>query len=443
MPLNKKLALGGATAGIAAVVSAAAIVLMGEEQISLSPGDNWQAAYAAASPGDTITVKAGGHPVQTLFYVAGKGGEDDSEDVTFKVEDGASVAGLALYGARHLTFEDVDVTGRTTVGCEDSGIPVEARGQHSIDVTFVRPHLRQFVFRNPQKLLVVDGDLGPSGFAPIIGGSGDTGGADCTDEVPDVTFERTLFHDMIEVNESSHMECLLHEGGNLVIRDSVFRRCSVFDVFLKGQLAGAKFGFPNVLIEGNLMERPVASAFRAAGTRALSLSAGNYGKVTIRNNTIVDAALELRTDLPTTWQDVLVEGNRAARRAGSCSTAGIRWVGNSYTEPGQNCPGETPGPPPPLPPDPPWAPSPPPPTTAPATTEQPPPTTTVTPTMTEQPQQPPTLESALAKLSTDDELAVRVSARAEVRYERDVLKWTWPQVKARFAWKVFVATGGK
>lgn len=362
-----------ARALVAAAVAATGVVgtvaITGDEPRLLNPGDSWQAAYAAAQPGEEIIVR-GAHPAQTLSFAASKSGEGDEPDVTFRVEPGATVAGLALYGARHITFEGLDVTGITTVGCKDTGVPVEARGQHAVDVTFSRSHLRQFVFRNPQRLFVVDSDLGPSGFAPIIGGSGDTGGGDCTDEVPDVTFERNLFHDMVEVSAASHMECLLVEGGNLVVRDNVFRNCSVFDVFLKGQLSAGKFGFPRVLIEGNRLERPVASPFRPAGTRALSLSAGNYGSVTIRDNDLPDATLELRTDLPTTWQDVLVEGNRAARRGGSCSTPGIRWVGNVYTEPGQNCPGEEPAPPPP-PPPPPTTTEPPPPTT----TEAPPPTT--------------------------------------------------------------------
>jgi hypothetical protein len=307
----------------------------------VAPGQSWQAAYAACKPGDTVAILAGAHPAQAMNFVSSKSSEADDPDCTFLADAGAAVASLTAYGIRHLTFDGIDVLGNTKISCIDTGVPTDARGHHPVDITFVRSHLRNFILRNPQQFRMVDSEFGPSGGAAIVGGSGDTEGADCTDEAPSFEMRRNVFHDFIETDAASHMECLMVEGANdFVIADNTFYNCSVFDVFFKNQLSANVFKFKRGKISGNTMARPVASPFRPAGTRALSLSAGSYEDIEISGNVITDATLELRTDLTSAWLRVQVTDNRAARRGGSCTMAGITWSGNVYSEPNQNCPSE-------------------------------------------------------------------------------------------------------
>lgn len=301
------------------------------------PATNLNALWQAAQPGDVIELDAGTYPLQSLYFDPDKASEADLPDVTFKPAPGATVViqGLSAYGVRNIAFEGLDIAGKLTLGCEDTGIPTNAYGQHDSQVTFRGNHLRNFVFRNLQHALFADNEFGPASFAPIIGGSGDNGGANCTDEAPDdIVFEDNEFHDMIEGSSVSHMECLMIEGGwNIIIRRNTFRGCSVFDLFFKGQLAGGLFGFKDILVENNFFGHPVASPFRSAGTRAISLSQGNYTGVKIRHNS-VNASIEVRTDLLPGTYDVLAEGNLSVSRSGSCNV----FARNAYLTAGMKCP---------------------------------------------------------------------------------------------------------
>jgi hypothetical protein len=388
------LAVGGVVAGTqlgdedASVEAAAESTSSQTPAASVAPGQSWQAAYASCKPGETVSLQAGSHPAQAMYFVADKGAETDELDCTFLAEPGATVAGLTAYGIRHLTFDGIDVLGNTKISCIDTGVPTDARGQHPVDVLFVRSHLRNFILRNPQQLRMLDNEFGPSGGAAIVGGSGDTGGANCTDEAPSFEMRGNVFHDFVETDAASHMECLMIEGANdFVIADNTFYNCSVFDVFFKNQLSANVFKFKRGKISGNTMARPIASPFRPAGTRALSLSAGSYEDIEISGNVITDATLELRTDLTSAWLRVSVTDNRAARRGGSCSMPGITWSGNVYSEPNQNCPGEVAPPPPTT-------------TTAPPATTAPPPVYA--------PACQPTCDEQIATLADD-----RDAARAE------------------------------
>ncbi len=55
----------------------------------------------------------------------------------------------------------------------------------------------------------------------------------------------------------------------------------------------------------------------------------------------------------------------------------------------------------------------------------------------------PSFEQVIAALADVEKDVVRETSRVEVRYQRDVLHWTWPQVKARHAFTEFKAAGGQ
>jgi hypothetical protein len=83
----------------------------------------------------------------------------------------------------------------------------------------------------------------------------------------------------------------------------------------------------------------VASAFRTAGSTALSFSGATgtiYANLTVRNNS-VNAQILLRDDLGVIFTNTLVEGNLALQHSGDCFLAGVTVRYNGWLNPGQAC----------------------------------------------------------------------------------------------------------
>lgn len=324
-------------AAVIGVAMAGAVV--GGEPASSQSTLNLNASYQAAAYGDVITVPAGTHGPQTIYYQATKGSEADEPDVVVRGEPGAIVQGITLYGARHLTIENLTIQGSVIYECEDSGVPTEARGQHPVDNTLRNSRVIGTTrSENAQRLIIEGNEIGPSSAVIKVGASGDTGGGNCADEAPsDITFQGNDIHNFREVSAASHMECVFVEGvqGLTFVRNKL-RGCSVFSVFFKQQLAAGTFGMRDILVENNQLGCPVASAFRAAGTTSLSFSEGSYTNLTVRSNSICGNLL-LRKDLPGTWTNVLVEGNlgrqvaTGAPSVNVCTAAGVTVRGNAWS----------------------------------------------------------------------------------------------------------------
>lgn len=324
-----------------AVATLGAVLVANGAGAQAQTSSTFQAAYAAAAYGDVIELPGGTYPAQVMSYVSGKDSEADEPDVVFRPKPGEAVivqGGLTGYGLRHVTFENIDFQGGVVFECEDSGVPTEAKGQHPLDLTVTRSRMSFQRSENAFGLLVAGNEIGPSSTVIKVGGSGDIGGVNCTDEPPEnITFEGNDIHNFRESAAASHMECIFVEGGHgITIRRNTIRGCSVFGIFFKAQLAAGAFGMRDILVENNFLGHPVASAFRTAGSRAISFSSGSYVNLTVRSNSI-NARLELRDDLAT-FTNTLVEGNLSNDRGGGCATPGITWRGNAWLAAGQSCP---------------------------------------------------------------------------------------------------------
>jgi hypothetical protein len=303
-------------------------------------GDSWQAAYAGAAYGEEVTLEPGAHPAQSLYFVSGRASEVDEPNVVFQGGPGVSVGNITAYGIRHVTFSGINA-GDVVFECEDTGIPVEARGQHPIDVAVIDSKLRTTRSENASDLLIARNEIGPSSTVNKVNASADDLGGNCTDEPPTgIVYEDNDIHNFRESSAASHMECLFVEGvQGLTIRRNIFRACSVFDLFFKRQGAAGSFGMSNILIENNMLGHPVASAFRTAGSTAISFSGAagaNYSNLTVRNNS-VNAQILLRDDLGVTFTNTLIEGNLALQHSGDCFLAGVTMRYNGWLNPGQAC----------------------------------------------------------------------------------------------------------
>ena len=292
----------------------------------------FQVAYAAATLGDTVRVRSGSYSAQTMNYIAALGTEVDESNVAFVADGSVTVPSFLAYGVRHITLDGFTFSGSVILECETSGVPAGAEGRHPVDVT-VQNSTMTFTRSENVSLMTIDGNtIGPSSSVMKVGASGDTGNANCTDEPPEnITFSDNDIHDFREASAASHMECLFVEGvqGLTIVRNT-FRGCSVFDIFFKQQLAAGAFGMSNITVCNNFLGHPVASAFRTAGTDAMSFSGGSstvYSNLNVCFNSMYGDLL-LRNDLGVTFTSTTITGNIMRTKSNSCSAA--TWLDNMY-----------------------------------------------------------------------------------------------------------------
>jgi hypothetical protein len=188
-----------------------------------------------ARPGQTVEVAPGTYPGQTISVDPSKTSPDD---VVFQSAPGRTftVGGLDVYG-NHVTFRDFAVNGdwTTYTGTDD--------------VTFRNLDVHGAIFtQSSSNISVIGGSVGGiQDYKPLIG-SWPLGTHN-----RNIVIDGVRFHDITRTNSSVHIECLLVGGvDGLVIRNSRFENCDVFDV----SIAELNDSGPvqNVLIENNFFD---------------------------------------------------------------------------------------------------------------------------------------------------------------------------------------------
>jgi hypothetical protein len=198
-------------------------------------------------------------------------------------------------------------------------------------------------------LTVLGGDYGPCYSPPVS----------CTnnkqDASTDVLIDGAVFHDLLAA-PGDHWECMYVNGSDgFTLRNSRFRGCAIFDVFLtiSGPDAGA-MGHEDVLIENNWFESAWTENGPTRGWSALSLSwcqnaaQPSYRDVLIRQNSFqAGAGIERDLNAPGAgcqFQNVRVVGNIAAFggcqsgfayafnvwQGGTCSASDLNAEGAQY-----------------------------------------------------------------------------------------------------------------
>jgi chitodextrinase len=277
---------------------------------SAAPCRSFQRAYQLAAPGTVVEVAGGTYPGQGLSAVAGK----TAPNVVFEEAPGAQVilGGISVAGADYVTFRGFET------GYVDA---THQRGVHagpgSTYVTFEDIDAGSVSSWFADHLTVLGGDYGPCYSPP----------KDCSNNKQDasrnVLIDGATFHDLLAA-PGDHWECMYVNGSDgFTIRNSRFRGCAIFDLFLtiSGSDAGA-MGHRNVLIENNWFESAWTESGPVRGWSALSLSwcqnaaQPSYRNVTIRNNSFQNGA-GIEKDLNASgagcqFQNVRVTGNLAS-----------------------------------------------------------------------------------------------------------------------------------
>jgi hypothetical protein len=161
----------------------------------IGPGDSFAQAYQAAGSGDVIEVGPGVYGAQEV--------PSGSKAATFRGLAGNKVRKLDNH-ASNVTFEglDLDANGGTPDGAvfENHGVP---------NVTL----------RNSRVGNVVDEK------GALLGGWESTASLH-------TVIDNVVFHDVRQVGDGVHNECMFSQAPGLVVRNSTFRNCATMDLMI-------------------------------------------------------------------------------------------------------------------------------------------------------------------------------------------------------------------
>lgn len=250
------------------------------------------AAYAAASAGDTIAVRAGTYGRQVI--------PSGSKRLTIRNARGAT----PVFGTTKVDASNIALTGIKIQRNDDPGpfvATLEVNGANNtldrvnVDSRFMRTPVNgrqgilnvgdHNVFKNGSTYNVVD-DKGA-----LIGGKG-------------VTFDNFDFHDVRASNELVHNECAYSLGPNLTVKNSHFWNCATMDLFIE---RGTWFGQPLyccLTLENNVFEHSTQVSQGSWHYYSLGVHGGDVQEM--RNWRVVNNTFETTAgaDLPapgTVW----------------------------------------------------------------------------------------------------------------------------------------------
>ncbi len=279
------------------------------------PGQSWDAACNAASPGDVIFVAPGSHPSQTftcnkaapgVVFRATPGAANDSvrvgyiDTATTNDADGISIEGDAFYlGGFHVrnnserwTFRDVHVHGNVHISSASSISILGGEIERAGDVLSSDPQIKK-----------ASGGVQPS----------------------NILIDGVNWHDFAVREAGAHIECLQIMAGNgITIRNSRFFGCSTQGVFINQALEGV---ISNLLVENNWFG-PTVEGYNSL------IVGGVSGSAVVRQNSFAGQAPR-GSPSPVTWigntgvlgelpgrRDVLLQ--RAGRASRAVRPTGVR-----------------------------------------------------------------------------------------------------------------------
>ena len=302
-----------------------------------APCQTLQRAFNVAKPGNVVEVAGGTYPAQKIT-----GNKNDASDVVFRAAQGATVRvgqsggdcpdGLRIY-ASHVTVQGFKQLGAACVNGEPDA------GARQSDVTLLNDHAATFLVDSATDVNVKGGDYG-GGIDGTTYSPGNSGirrnGSTLTSNV---TIDGARFHDIHcdASNPDCHIECLIVGGvNNLIVRNSTFDHCAIFDMFLEG------FNGPisNVLMENNFF----ADATEGTGGGGTGRTSVGFKPNTAFSNVLVrfNSAKGVITfgGSGPTLSNVRVVGNavnRTGQAANECNSQ-VQWAYNVVT--GRGCSGQ-------------------------------------------------------------------------------------------------------
>ena len=319
-PFLLALALVTALFGAAAFTPAPA---EGARKVFVSPGGSdggrctvrkpcrsFDRAYRAARPGQVVVVRAGRYPDQTIGRDRRK---TSPRDVIFRPAKGARVVistDLDVHGS-HITFSGLRLL--------ENWYAHPGAG----DLTFRRMKAQRFYVTSASNVRVIRGNYGPSvnNVAQIKSATGSTVAP------KNILLHRVFFHDFTRTSSEQHMECLhVMAVRGLVIRQSRFKRCSIFDVSFN--LHGESGQMKGILVENNYFDRTLDG-----GHYAVMFADSGRCQAVVRYNTFLQG---IASECAEVGRGVRIHSNILPSSPSRCGNNGYSWNWNVY-ERGERC----------------------------------------------------------------------------------------------------------
>ena len=296
------------------------------------------AAYQAASLGDSVLIKAGAYDAQTIDDEPTKDTTGLAADVVFDEAAGESASfpsitlGTGLQtntGPDHLTIKNVELTG-------DSSLTIW--GDETWDVTFDAVDMKSFYMNGVQDVTIKNSDIGPLTISSPVGpgNSKIDGGTPANNNVtigPGNVFHEYVFGSTCIAYGGAndcHGEALIIFGGtNINVKGNWFWKNETYDVML--QPIGA--GTPSITIENNWFGRTQNAGGTCCGNgaqrgTAVCLCFNNPTGVLVRGNSFASGE-SLVFENTGTATNVRATGNIFGVSA-SC-ISGVTYTYNTWT----------------------------------------------------------------------------------------------------------------
>jgi hypothetical protein len=246
------------------VIAGASFVAAAVLTISPNGADShtFDRAYHAARANTVVYVQPGTYPAQ---QISGRG-----RPVAFVGRGKVRVGKTELDGAANIEFRTMRISGWST--------------SDSDHITFRNVDTNGAFYINA-----------PSSWISVIGGGvGPSRNSDSYIAVPDdsitqpsrhIVIDGVRFHDVTR-DPGEHVECLmLAQGIDVVIRNSVFTRCSVFDIFITWWEFRPAVGPPSqVRLENNRFDRTTDGYFSLHWSDVVAKGGRTWNTYAIRNN---------------------------------------------------------------------------------------------------------------------------------------------------------------
>jgi hypothetical protein len=269
------------------------------------------AAYLAASAGDTVRAQTGTYSAQTIDYNAGK--YTLGSRVIFEMA-GFTAPTVASDGGAHIEVRNITLTGTTSVEIRaDDGSSITAASHAGKDWVFDGGSMKNFLLRNAADITIrnmVIGDLdvfAAGADVPKVGAYNAVSGP----ELPstNITITNNTFRNIWSSNQAaSHPECFYFDGGiqTMVMSRNHFYGCGVMD--LHGDPVGGAIGPINdVTIENNFFDWARDENGTTVGaTINLKQAPNGYNNFIIRYNTILGNFV---SETGATWTNPQIYGN--------------------------------------------------------------------------------------------------------------------------------------
>ena len=250
--------------------------------------------YQVAQPGQTVELAAGSYGDTSLPVDSSK---TLTTDVIMRPAAGATAT---LSAELHVNAKHVELRNLTFNGRLDFDTSAD-------DVTIRDGSLSTFMMMSsgaqaPKNISIIGGEVGPSVNNNNLIASN---GTSTTASPQNILIDDVDFHDFtLSSGSTAHVECLqVWSADGLTIRNSRFRNCEVFDIFLQKLPGGAAPTPRNILIENNFMDC-CGSGFYAI--RMGDHAGTSWSNVTIRNNSFNKA---INPDPTATFSNVAIMGN--------------------------------------------------------------------------------------------------------------------------------------